>query len=253
MSKFSDTPQGRRVIVVIDDNDYSKLLHHDEDELLRNTQVSVIRHSDFLSGEISHPIIEKLDQRGLIAPGKVLIQDPFSPDIYHEQATALTSISLQKHFHLSVVCKILGAKSLKVTQVDVASEQIHRRADALVNSPMVDVDLSYQEKLKQKLSKEMKLCEIWSGGEPDIESASRYLDKHGLDSDIPIKSLVDMMHHQGNKLLTREFSFYASSEANKNLEICAKIGINKINSIKGSFVEESTKLQDIQLRVAIEF
>lgn len=253
MNGFSVKPSGRRVLVVLPEHEYDKLLHHDPQGTLHNPQVNVVRYGDVENESILHPVLQKLDRHGLLAPGKVLIQDPFSPDIYYDQVEALRQIALRKHFHLSVICQKLGAKSLKVTQVNVVSKKEKTSGAFDGNVKLFDASGSYAKTLEDKLKQEMKLTEEWSGCDADVEGAGQYLEKYCLDADITLCSLVEMFSSPGNRLSKRTIKMNASSEANRNLKICAAIGLDAIASLEGSFEKESVKTQDVELTIDIGF
>jgi len=253
MSSFQEAPSRRRVLIVLPDDDYGQLLHHDEKEILQQAQVNVIRYDDFLSGDIDHGILARLDAQNLIGPGKVLVQDPFSHDIYYEQAEALRKIALRKHLLLSSVCQILGARSLSVRDINVSIDQSVKGAEFRVSAPGRDGEASVQEKLKKKISEEVRLEELWEGGEPDVFRARAYADRYGLSADANILNLIDMMEVSANKLKKRELVFNASSEANRNLSICGNLGLNKIASLKASYSVESSISQDVKLTIEICF
>lgn len=248
-----DVAAKRRVIAVLTENEIEGLYDDDPSELLHAPQVHLLNYDEAINEPSHHPRLQSLEQRGLLEPGNVLIQNPYSPDEYCLHSDALNQFSLKKHFHMSGLCRLLGATSVAVTQVEVESEKSTVTANVESGGVSASGEVSLERRLAEKLSKEMQLTDKFSGGPPDVGAAREYLERHRLLSDPTMQSLVEIMEGGGNKIYERQLTFNASSEANKNLAICGKLELSKVGSLNVAFGSESTKTMDIKLTMKVTF
>ena len=246
-------PAQRRVVAILPEEDIESLYDDDPSGLLHAHQVHLIAYEPQMHDPDRYPELQGLELRGLLEPGNILVQNPYAPDEYCLQSDALNQFSLRKHFHLSALCKLLGAKSVSVIQVEVESENSSVAANIDAGGVSVSGKASVERSVAEKLSKEMQLNDKFSGGEPDVQAARDYLSRNRLLADPNLESLVDMFSDNGNKIHERVLVFSASSEANKNLSVCGKIEMAKIRSLRSSFVSDSVKKMDIKVTMKVIF
>src|ERR1044071_5908614 len=112
---FPVDPSARRAILVLDTTDIQRsTFERDGTALLQANELYVLDSS--IAAHDS--VLRQLANRGLIRPGTMLIQSPFDAAHYEEIGDATRVFALQKHMHLSNLCRLLGAGDVKVLQVE---------------------------------------------------------------------------------------------------------------------------------------
>lgn len=250
---FPKIPAHRRVVAVLPEEEIESLYEDDPSELLHAPQVHLLKYDPAMHDASLYPELQGLELHGLLEPGNILVQNPYAPDEYCLKNDALNQFSLRKHFHLSSLCKLLGAKSVSVVQVEVKSENSQATANLEAGGIGVSGEVSVERKLAERFSKEMQLSDRFSGGKPDVEAAREYLSRNRLLSDPVLVSLVELFSDVRNKIYERTIMCNVSSEANKNLSICGKLKMAKMRSLGSELNFDSANKIDIKVTLKVMF
>lgn len=252
---FPSDPCNRKVILVLNQHDLEKCAYEvDAARALLDEEAYVLR---FPVGIQDHPpaALQNLLDAGLARSGGMLVQSPYDADTYEDALLASQRFALAKHMYFSNLCMLLGAKEVSVDQVEVRMRSSETTVDAGGKRHGVGAQVTAEskEKEKEKFQAQMNLRDEFEGGPPDVTAAERLLRRTGLWSDPNMRSLLEMRRDGSNQLKARKLVLSLSSEAERNLNVVARLNVPTCLSISGEYKRVIHEQYDYLLTVLVRF
>jgi hypothetical protein len=116
---FPLDPSNRKVILVLQQHDVEKCSYEPgAAQALLDEEAYVLPYPLKFAGEPSAALQNILDA-GLVRPGVMLVQSPYDSNMYEEASLSPQRFALAKHMYFSTLCMHLGAKEVRVKQIDL--------------------------------------------------------------------------------------------------------------------------------------
>jgi len=199
--------------------------------------------------------LQNIIDSDLARAGKMLVQSPFDHDCYVEAECAAQSFALAKHLHFSIVCKILGAKEVRVEQINLRTSKSSMSANCegmiLVNGIPVYGTATGESESLQRLRAQLTLSNKYAGGEPDVEAAEQYLRCFRLFGDMSMRSILEM-RRGSNQLIEHKLVLSLSNEAKSNLKVAARLMVPAV-SLSAKFSRVVEDGHDYTITVLVRF
>lgn len=260
MINIPDNPYRRRVMVVMPEEQYNVIkVEGSAPELFTDDEIAVVTydHDALYKQEHPHPVLERLLSKDLFRPGMILVQDPFSPDNYRAQESALEDFSLRKHYLFTELCQILGAKEIDVKQVTVDDMEHKLRAQGSVGANIkgtsTGIEVETKRDLKDRLEARLGLKVMFSGGDPQLEEAEAFISKYRLHSDDNFVNLTRLRANSFNPIKSRTLKINMSSEVRRNLDIALRLDANKLFKGNATAALDSKVVSDVELELDVIF
>lgn len=172
-----------------------------------------------LPSELSNTILEPF--RLLAVHGKILIQDPFDTDAYLDLSKVQETLLLAKYYHLSTLSMHLGAREVKVEQVDfwkTTGEHLYRFSGKNIQA-LGDID--GQNTHSRLIRQSLELHDTYKDNPLNLTKAEEYFHHHHLSQDI---NLANLLRAGGSgQMKSRRFSFNLSQEMGSQMKIASQI------------------------------
>src|SRR4051812_33180454 len=164
---FPQLPEHRRLIVVMDEDEYGRCSYDAEgNELLRSPETWVTPFP--VSERVRQAaLIRQLITAGKINPGAVLLQSPFSTEEYEPVEDAPERYAVRKHFLFTELCRRLGAKSVSVTVVESNTTEGSTEVQVSGGKPKIGAEIRGKHARLADLVSSLKLTEQYGGGDVD--------------------------------------------------------------------------------------
>lgn len=238
-------PAKRRVLVMVDEHELERLEYEGGAKVLFDNESCVVNVED----PPSSTIIDDLEGMNLLAPGQVLVQNPYLPDRYVPLVTATADIATSKHHLFTEFCFLLGAKSVAIEQLEEISGAETKVFKAKAGGWGTSGKLSAEHEQTKRLAQQLKVNASYSGGEPDLEAAEQFLRRHRLLGDQHLESLLGMRRHKGNSVLEHKVNISLTDEARTNLKVAAKLSTPAFSF--SADIERATS-QNVEFRLALK-
>jgi hypothetical protein len=239
----------RKAILVVSSHELERLEYTPQgNELLLSEQIYI-----FVPSHITHGSLEeKLDDRGLLEPGTLLLQSPYDTSDYVVLDDASSTFALTKYFHFTTLCGLLGAKEVTVEQIEVktlAGKQIFKGS---IDSLYVDGNIDVLNRTFEEMRNNIKLQSKFEGSEPDLEGAEAHLRQYRLLNDISMKSLVDQRRGR-NPIKSRHLTLSLSEEFRKSLQVVNDIKVPVYADLQAQAKETRKKVCEFALTIRVDF
>jgi hypothetical protein len=250
---FPNDPGSRKAILVLQQHDLEKCAYEPgAAQSLFDEEAYVLQFPVRPQGEVSQALRNIVDA-GLARPGSMLVQSPFDPDTYEEASLAPQRFALAKHMYFSMLCMYLGAKEVSVEQIDLRTRtgktSVDVKAERLGASGQVSIEAEELERFRAQ----MNLCDMFTGGPPDIAAAERLLRRTGLLVDSNMRTLIEMRRDGMNQLLTRKLTLSLSNEARSNLNVAGRLKVPKFVTLSVEYDRVIKEQHDYTLTVVVKF
>lgn len=253
MEAFPIEPSERKVILVLDDHALEKCMYESgAGHIFNNQDVHVLQypvraHDGILA------LRNICENKNLARPGVILIQSPYNTDIYEDAENAEERFALAKYVYFSTFCKHLGAKGVRVEQIDIKSSTEEWSLDIegkhLIRSGKMTVENSKTGMFRSAI----ELRDDFSGGEPDLVAAEQLLRQTGLSGDANMQSLLEMRRSSSNQIICRKLDLNLSSEAKRNLKIVGGIKVPVFFNIAIDYMSNVRTTGEYKLSVEVRF
>ncbi|MCL2823574.1 MAG: hypothetical protein FWD57_06245 [Polyangiaceae bacterium] len=254
---FPSDASRRRAILVLQNHDIERCGYEKQgSKLLIDEEAYILPFPIKPQNEESFALTNIIDY-GLARPGAMLIQNPFDEDSYEEAATAPTQFALAKHMHFSTLCALLGAREVRVEQIDIRTRTGKTSVNVIGSIPIegipVGIGGEVAKRQLEQLRSQMNMRDEFSGGPPDIMAAEMHLRRTRLLADANMRSLLDMRRHSANRLMSRSLTISLSSESKKNLRVAARLEIPQFLGIGVAVEREVVEQHELTVTVAVKF
>lgn len=245
-----DNPYKRELILVLTQTDVERLEYEPEGhKIWTNDAVSVLS----ASSDADNPLVRQLRSANLVRPGKVLLRSPYHQDQYEELDVVTERFPLDKYMLFSSLCQLLGAKRVKVNQVEDASEKVILKADADGTYKGVGAELEATNERHKRLERGLTLSNQFSGGKASPKEATDFLKDYGLWHDNGMKYLVDMRKRENNPLEKYELVINLSQETQNKLDIAASLNVPVFLGIDADFSKYQESTYQYEVTIEVEF
>ena len=199
------------------------------------------------------PLLQNLQKSGLLRPNTVLIQSPFNTDVYEDASVCVKRFAVSKHLFFSAFCKALGAKEVSVNQIELRNSRGLYKFDASGERLGTTAELSAEKEDVEKLRSELVLKDVFDGGAPNIELATEIINKHSLQNEPVMTSLLDAFTTTENPFKERMLSLSLTSEVNKCLTIVANLDIPAVIKIGANYRQTFETQTEYYLTLKVVF
>ncbi|NEQ76399.1 MAG: hypothetical protein F6K23_27195 [Okeania sp. SIO2C9] len=262
-----DNPGKRQVILVLPtgmperikyDSAYRKLR---DSILIKNTNktkngLCIVEESIDLYDESSQSFLQSLQQKGLIEPGNILIQNAYNPNDYlkFDAEKIKTEVIFTKWQHYTIVAGYLGAK--KVELINQKDRESDSNKDFNLKSSFSIFDLfniggeSFTKSVEKKL---YKISAEFKGSLPDIESAKQYISENFLSQDKDINFLVKN-REKNNLMVSFEQNSNLFSQIENGFSLAMNIKVPEyLVDGKGEYKQTNKKIEKFITKVVLTF
>ncbi|MGK5024871.1 hypothetical protein [Janthinobacterium sp. RB2R34] len=250
---FPNDPSSRKAILVLQQHDLEKCAYEPgAAQSLFDEEAYVLQFPVRSQSEVS-PALRNIIDSGLARPGSMLVQSPFDADTYEEASLAPQRFALAKHMYFSMLCMYLGATEVSVEQIDLRTRtgktSVDVRAERLGASGKVSIEAEELERFRAQ----MNLCDMFTGGTPDILTAEKLLRRTGLLADPNMRTLLEMRRDGMNQLLTRKLTLSLSNEAKSNLNVAGRLKVPEFVTLSVEYDRVIKEQHDYTLTVLVKF
>ena len=184
---------------------------------------------------LSDPISARLERQGLLQSGTVLVASPYRDGDYSVLGEALDRFSLEKWSSASLLCGLLGARSVSVRVLEDEESKTKREFTAGGGRGPVKAKGSVATTKLDKFAAQMDFNDSFSGGQMDLPRAHAILESSGLEADPEIRTLVDARTHSGNLLTRRTVTIDLSREAQRTVDAALSIAVPTVLNMSAKF------------------
>ena len=250
-STWPDEPHRRKTVLVLNQQDIDALRFEEGGaDLLLNEEVYILPSSL----KKSNPVVQDLIDNGLIQPGAVLIQSPFDKNIYEKSTQAVERFALAKYLHFSTLCMNLGAREVKVEQIELKNTEDRKIVSLQGGLSMKGIgDIKIEDKEVASFYDKLTLHDKFQGGPPDVQAAEEYLKRTGLSGDDAMRALIDLRRNPNNLLTSRELRLNMTSEVKRNFNVLANLNIPAYLSLEADYDRHVREETEFTLTVKVDF
>lgn len=246
---MTNTPaHTRKVLYAMSEAERDSLLPEEIAELRNRPGVDIL----VIDGEstIGDEIVQGVLARYTVRSGDVLIQNPYSRDVYLAEDDVESELAIEKATRVAHIAHLLGSTSVRMVQAtgDVNEDRTHVAAAG--GAKGVVAKLTGSRNHMTEFERRIALLDESTGGEANIDAARSYLTDQNLAHDTMLSSLVEKRAVPNNTLTKRVLTVDATREARSSLEIAADLAALKIGKLGGN--GEHTKRTFGRLNVEYE-
>jgi|APMI01.1.fsa_nt_gi hypothetical protein len=251
---FPEDSNRRKVVLVLSEYDISRSEYEPNAARGLNAEgTHVLSYPLDEAGSFSAPLQAIIDA-GLASSGRLLIQNPYKRDRYSDALEAQEKFAIEKHIIFMRLCQMLGAKTVSVKQIDIASEFGKTSFGIEGGKPkVVGGGISAEKSNAEKLCSQMSLDSSFSGEDADIEEAERLLQRTGLYLDPIMEGLLDMRRYRANNLKSQDYEINLSQESSLNLKIAGKLNIPSYINFSAEYKNALSNKREFTLIYAVNF
>jgi hypothetical protein len=256
MQDFPESHVKRRAVIVLNQSDIETCrydLPPDDRSFLYSEEAFVLPTSTTSSAGDCLALANIFDA-DQARHGAILIQSPYDRDVYSELSEAKEVFSMEKMRHFIRLCQILGASKVELKQVDITKEGRTSTFDVKGQTTFATADIKTETAISNVLTNMFSISSSYSGGDPDIEEAERYLRKNQLWNDSVLRGLVEQRGHINNPIRDQNICINLTREANKSLSVAANLNLPVKNiGIQGNYKKVATASEELNLTMMVVF
>jgi len=257
MTDDSEVTPLPRSVLVVDDHLYREISDSpDSVDLLDDLDAMVIPYSARaeVNGVEVASIRRLLLDAGQLAPGSLLVKNPYTPDTYEPAELALEAFALAKYHALANVAKHLGATKVSFIDAQVENAESSWNAGAKAKTPAAKADIQVSREVKQKIAKKLHGEMTFDGAAPDIDSALESLRIRNLMSDQQLRYLIEL-RTGANPIASYKMTLSGTRESSANLRSALSLAVSVPKSGDGSasFTKVVNTISDIDITTEITF
>ncbi len=249
MIGLPELPRRRRIIIVVDTTTQDRMSYTDVREITSNPEVAIVNAQEPPEDNIT----KSLERQGLLRPGNVLVQSPFRPDGYEPITEAADLFANEKFLLFSQLCQQLGARKVLVDSIVDEKTKSSLNVSVGSNVGKVAVKGSTATTAAESFASKLRLEDSYSGGDPDIEQATRLLVDRGLDNDPELRSLVESRAFVSNVHGVRNLVVDLSRETDRALTIAAELKVPVFFSVKADLKKVVASSAHYRVTYKVEF
>jgi hypothetical protein len=206
----------------------------DGEKLLSNPEIKVISYP---SGR-GDPLVEELKKKNLFHPDSLLVQSPFG-GFYALADEANEVFAYEKHFSFTELCGYLGAKEVKIEEVDLQKEDRTSAFSARLGTEgefklaPINAKAEIDKEQAEKFARKFRLRASFEGSAPNFSEVERLLAEKHLAGEQHIESLVGFRKAE-SPVKELEVSLNLSKESKRNFRFAANLiaGVPALLQIK---------------------
>lgn len=249
--ELPQAPSARRLIVALNVVDYDRLDLEDSRSLTSRADVTIVNADT--AAQHGEGLVARLSDRGLLRPGRILVQSPFQVDEYADAEQAPDAFAMDKVTRMSTLASLLGAKSLQLTSV--SEENTNTRWEANADAQRVGIKLGAKgdRTAAAAFARKVRFEDTFAGSEPNIEGAYEHLRSCNLDGDRELLSLIEARSVVNNSHAKRVFSVDLSTESDIRLNLAAEVSALPFLKGKATFVSTSKSRAHYRVEYTITY
>lgn len=179
----------RRLVIIATDTKIESLEHSEDGRaLLNNQQLQIISVKESEDFDKTYTILGGLRPQ----PGMLLMLSPYDDLTYVDVEDARTMIAVEKAALISRFCALLGAKSVKVTNIKIVDNEKEKEISLNAQYSSVTGDIKIKNSQIMNLKNQVNINAEFSGGEPNFIRADSLLKSSRLNTDPFLKNLLEM-------------------------------------------------------------
>lgn len=245
-------PSSRRAMLILSEHDIERCEIEGETKILYDDEVYVLQLPVHVTAELPLAIKNIIDSN-LDRTGTILVQNPFNTESYDTYEDAAATFPLHKYMLFSHFCQALGAKEVKIEQIDISSEKGSAKYSLQGERCGVKGNISVNHEHFEKIRSGLMLNDTFKGGNPDFMTAENVLRKAKLYADPNMITLLEARKITSNPILGRNLTVDLTKETKSNLAIAASIGIPKIIKMKADYKKSIDEINEYKLTVRVTF
>lgn len=254
MAELAGPWEAPRVVVALSRADYEWALYGDDRRRVEIPQGTKLVPVDNYK-RYEDPLFGRLQDDGLLEPGNIIVQSPFTPERYELQDQAVFGFQREKLHLVSGFCHLLGATRVQSELSSLDVEVRERSGKLKVGRGAGRVRLLHGEaalKLaeSESLGQELKLDDRFPGSPPDLVAAAQFLKEHRL-LDPEISGLIQLRSGP-NPIDSRTVEISFSGQRDKNLQLASKVQIPTVEGSLG-WTDKRQAIQKAAQKVHIAF
>lgn len=216
----------------------------------------IVEESIDLYDESSQSFLQSLQQKGLIEPGNILIQNAYNPNDYlkFDAEKIKTEVIFTKWQHYTTVAGYLGAKKVELINQKDREFESNKDFNLKSNFSIFDLFNTGGESFTKSVEKELyKISAEFKGSLPDIESAKQYISENFLSQDKDINFLVKNREKK-NLMLRFEQNLNLFSQIENGFSLAMNIKVPEyLVDGKGEYKQTNKKIEKFITKVVLTF
>ena len=244
---------GRKIVMVLKPED-KEALRSEGPDLLLNKEVYILSSEQ---RELDADVQRLIEQGVLtLTPGTVWVQNPFESERipYQPEPEAVEQFALAKYLHFSTLCSHLGAREVEIKQIRYKKGERDTSLSFEGGIPAGGVGGSVDSKELNSFCSQLSLKDIFEGGEPNLEAATKYLQQHRLSNDVGMSGLLDIFRNPNNRIKSRKLTLNLTTETHKNLKVLADLKVPKfLASLQADYDRRIKEKTEYILTTEVEF
>lgn len=247
-----------RSVLVVRDSVYRELagdpdavdMLEDADSMIVPLDAKPQVHAEHVTG-----VRDLLRAAGQLSADALLIRNPYNDRMYEFADVAIESFASAKYNALANVARLLGATSVKFTEVAVEQTQSDWLADVRAKLPVGGGEAEARREVKKRVERSLEGEHVFMGSDPDVEAANDLLRRRHMLADSQMTELVEM--RTGKNLIVK---YRLTMNGTKEADASFRAALNIANAsplktleIGAEFTRKVTSMQSVEIKVEITF
>ncbi len=227
----------RKIIIILDEDKVDMLYESREaEEFVNNPEMCILS----LPLNKNDKVVQELIESNLDKEGLILVQNPFYRDRYTEISN-IQDFPLGKYLIFTQFCRYLGAKEVKIEEIDIIETNIKKEIKASleggghVSGSVKGIEGGIGSNIKtrmdlihekdRELVRNLFLQASFFEGKTDIKAAHKLLeDIPILKNDLQIYHLFQLRNGETNRLQSIQISLNLTKETKELISFISSIG-----------------------------
>lgn len=209
-----------RVAVIVSDRTYRSLSNDEQRaRILQDPDSIVIPYSaePVVQAERVSKVRDSLAARDLLAPGQLLVRNPYDMSAYEFADDAIEAFVKAKYYHLASIAAHLGAASIEFVKVEVEHEAAAHTGRGRAKIKAVGFDARLARSVKSRIEGRFEATTDLGGKAVDVEAARAFAIERRLSNDPDVMGLIDLST-TGNPLRAHRVSINGLRESTRTLK-----------------------------------
>lgn len=191
---------------------------------------------------------------GQLAPGALLVKNPYTRATYEQADLALEAFALAKYHALANMAKHLGATKVSFVDAHVDNAESSWNTGAKARLSVAKADVQVSREVTQKIAKKLHGEMTFDGAAPDIESALESLRARNLMNDQQLRYLIELRTGI-NPIASYKMTLSGTRESSANLRSALNLAVSVPKSANGSasFTRVVNTISNIDITTEISF
>lgn len=250
---FPADPAQRKVVLVLQQHDLEKCSYEPGAAKALLDDEAYVLQFPVRTGDDAPLALRNIMDAGLARPGNILVQNPFDPQVYEDAAVASQRFALAKHMLFSAFCRHLGAREVRVEQIELRTRSGKSSLDLKAERAGATGQVTVEQEELERFRAQMSLVDEFAGGSVDAAEAEQLLRRTGLWADSNMRTLLEMRQGGSNELRTRKLVLSLSSEARSNLSVAGRLKVPGFIKLSADYDRVVREQHDYTLTVTVRF